>query len=37
MVRALRIEFSGAMYHITSRGNRREPIVLTEGKIGDYL
>ena len=26
MVRPLRIEFSGAVYHVTSRGNRREPI-----------
>jgi len=27
MVRPLRIEFAGAMYHITSRGDRREAIV----------
>ena len=26
MSRPLRIEFSGAVYHVTSRGNRREPI-----------
>lgn len=26
MARQLRLEFSGALYHITSRGNRREPI-----------
>ena len=26
MVRPLRIEFSGAVYHVTSRGDRREPI-----------
>lgn len=26
MARPLRIEFPGALYHVTSRGNRREPI-----------
>jgi len=26
MVRPLRIEFPGAVYHVTSRGDRREPI-----------
>lgn len=26
MVRPLRIEYSGAVYHVTSRGDRREPI-----------
>ncbi|MGH8480653.1 MAG: addiction module toxin RelE, partial [Gammaproteobacteria bacterium] len=26
MARPLRIEFPGAVYHVTSRGNRREPI-----------
>ena len=26
MARPLRIEFSGALYHVTSRGDRREPI-----------
>ncbi|MES2946741.1 MAG: hypothetical protein V4772_28075 [Pseudomonadota bacterium] len=26
MVRPLRIEYSAAVYHITSRGDRREPI-----------
>ena len=26
MVRPLRIEYPGAVYHITSRGDRREPI-----------
>ena len=26
MARPLRIEFAGAVYHVTSRGNRREPI-----------
>ncbi|WP_426174006.1 transposase [Massilia sp. TWR1-2-2] len=31
MGRPLRIEFAGAIYHITSRGNRREPIYLNDG------
>lgn len=26
MARPLRIEFSGALYHVTSRGDRRETI-----------
>jgi putative transposase len=26
MARALRLEFAGALYHLTSRGNRREDI-----------
>jgi REP element-mobilizing transposase RayT len=26
MARPFRIEFSGALYHVTSRGDRREPI-----------
>ncbi|MCP4408252.1 MAG: addiction module toxin RelE, partial [Gammaproteobacteria bacterium] len=26
MARPLRIEFSNALYHVTSRGDRREPI-----------
>jgi hypothetical protein len=26
MVRPLRIEFAGALYHLTSRGDRREAI-----------
>ena len=28
MARPLRIDFPGAVYHVTSRGCRREPIVL---------
>jgi putative transposase len=31
MGRPLRIEFAGAIYHITSRGDRREPIFLNDG------
>jgi REP element-mobilizing transposase RayT len=30
MVRALRIEYSGALYHITSRGNKQENIYLSD-------
>ena len=30
MVRALRIEYPGALYHITSRGNKQENIYLTD-------
>ena len=26
MARALRLEYSGALYHVTSRGDRREDI-----------
>ena len=26
MARPIRIEFAGALYHVTSRGDRREPI-----------
>ena len=30
MSRPLRIEFPGAIYHVTSRGDRREPIFLDD-------
>ena len=30
MTRPLRIEFDGAIYHVTSRGNAREPICITD-------
>jgi putative transposase len=30
MARPLRLEFSGALYHVTSRGNRRESIYETD-------
>lgn len=30
MTRPLRIEYPGAVYHVTSRGDRREPIVLDD-------
>lgn len=31
MARPLRIEFEGAVYHVTSRGDRREPIFADDG------
>jgi putative transposase len=33
MSRPLRLEFSGALYHITSRGNAREDIYLEESNF----
>ena len=36
MARPLRIEYKGAFYHITSRGNERRRIYLENG-IGDEL
>jgi putative transposase len=30
MSRPLRIEFPGAVYHVTSRGDRREPIFVDD-------
>jgi putative transposase len=30
MARPLRIEFPGAIYHVTSRGDRREPIFVDD-------
>jgi putative transposase len=30
MSRPLRIEFPGALYHVTSRGDRREPIFVDD-------
>jgi len=35
--RPLRIEFPGAIYHVTSRGNRREPIYLDDGDRAAWL
>ncbi len=39
MARPLRLEFSGALYHVTSRGDRREDIFLDDDdrmSYGDY-
>jgi len=30
MARPLRLEFDGALYHVTSRGKAREPISITD-------
>ena len=37
MARPLRIEFTNALYHITSRGNRREDIYLDDNDRGTFL
>ncbi len=37
MARPLRIEFPNALYHITSRGNRREDIYLDDNDRGVFL
>jgi REP element-mobilizing transposase RayT len=37
MARPLRIEFAGALYHVTSRGDRREPIFEDEEDRRTFL
>ena len=37
MTRPLRVEFNGAVYHITSRGNARQAIFLGEKDFADFL
>lgn len=37
MARPLRLEFAGALYHITSRGNERKPIYLDESDFEGFL
>ncbi len=37
MSRSLRLEFPGAFYHITSRGDRREPIYLNQTDFEDFI
>ena len=37
MPRFMRIEYPGAIYHVMSRGNRREPIFMDEGDRHDFL
>ncbi|HBC0467107.1 TPA: transposase [Legionella pneumophila] len=37
MVRPLRIEFAGGLYHITSRGNRKEAIYLSDKDRENFL
>ncbi|MCK5831859.1 MAG: hypothetical protein KAH20_16315 [Methylococcales bacterium] len=37
MARSLRVEFSGALYHVTSRGDRREDIYLKDEDPGLFM
>jgi REP element-mobilizing transposase RayT len=37
MSRPLRIEYNGALYHITARGNERDPIYREEGDYQKFL
>ncbi|MFW7523636.1 transposase [Vibrio ostreicida] len=37
MSRPLRIEYAGALYHVTSRGNARQPIYLDEPDFDLFL
>jgi REP element-mobilizing transposase RayT len=37
MARPLRVEFAGAIYHITSRGNGRQPIFLDRPDWAGFL
>jgi len=37
MTRPLRIEFAGAVYHLTSRGNAQQAIFLDEKDFADFL
>jgi REP element-mobilizing transposase RayT len=37
MARPLRIEFPGALYHITARGNARQPIFLDDTDRESFL
>ncbi len=37
MARPLRVEFSGAVYHVTSRGNARKSIYLSDSDRYDFL
>ncbi len=37
MARPLRLEFAGALYHVTSRGDRREDIFLSDDDRNDWL
>ena len=37
MARPLRIEFAGALYHVTSRGDGRDDIYLNDGDRKEFL
>jgi len=37
MTRPLRIEFAGAVYHLTSRGNAQQALFFDEKDFADFL
>jgi len=37
MIRPLRIEFAGAIYHVMARGNRREPLYRDDKDFSEFL
>jgi len=37
MARPLRLEFAGALYHVTSRGDRREDIYVDDDDRQEWL
>ena len=37
MARPLRLEFAGALYHVTARGNERRSIFLSDGDRAAFL
>ena len=37
MPRQIRIEYPGAVYHVLSRGDRREPIFVDDGDCHDFI
>ncbi len=37
MARSLRLEFAGALYHVTSRGNRRENIYESDADREQFI
>ena len=37
MARPLRIEYAGAVYHITSRGNEKKPVFKTDQDRTNFL
>ncbi|SFD67840.1 hypothetical protein SAMN02745724_05168 [Pseudoalteromonas denitrificans DSM 6059] len=37
MSRPLRLEFVGALYHVTSRGNERKPIFRNESDFSTFI
>ena len=37
MPRQLRVEYAGALYHVMSRGDGRDPVFLDEGDCHDFI